>query len=150
MKRYLIASVILALILVSAFFYADNFKDGVDAYSRKGGMIAEKISGEESDIKAEAPLVKKGADSNQSSENQLVPRNFKIYINERYNYSILYPLDLLYPQGEAANGDGQKFLSKDGLVEMLVYGTLYQSGMEHERAVPFKEILKPCKTKNRP
>jgi hypothetical protein len=35
------------------------------------------------------------------------------YNNERYDYSIDYPLGVLYPQGEALNGDGQRFLSKD-------------------------------------
>lgn len=41
--------------------------------------------------------------------------------NARFGYSISYPSDLLLPQGEAQNGDGQKFLAKDGSAEMLVY-----------------------------
>ncbi|MBF0527809.1 MAG: hypothetical protein HQK55_00785 [Deltaproteobacteria bacterium] len=48
--------------------------------------------------------------------------NYAIYNNPRFVYSIAYPEEILIPQGEADNGDGQKFLSKDGKVVMLVYG----------------------------
>lgn len=52
-----------------------------------------------------------------------VPRHrYENYFNHRFEYSISYPSDLLYPQGEAANHDGQKFLSRDGRALMLVYG----------------------------
>lgn len=47
---------------------------------------------------------------------------YRTYHNARFDYSISYPVKVLIPQGEAANGDGQKFLSKDGHTEMLVYG----------------------------
>ncbi len=47
---------------------------------------------------------------------------YKTYDNARFGYSIAYPEGILIPQGEAENGDGQKFLSKDGKVVMLVYG----------------------------
>ena len=33
--------------------------------------------------------------------------NYKTYANARFKYSISYPADLLIPQGEAENGDGQ-------------------------------------------
>ncbi|PXX46855.1 hypothetical protein [Undibacterium pigrum] len=45
---------------------------------------------------------------------------YKTYVNGRYGFSIDYP-DYLIPQGEAANGDGQVFLSKDGEAELRVY-----------------------------
>lgn len=48
---------------------------------------------------------------------------YNTYSNARFDYSISYPAKLLIPQGEAENGDGQKFLSKDGRTEMLVYGS---------------------------
>jgi len=48
---------------------------------------------------------------------------YKTYNNKRFEYSISYPKDILYPQGEADNGDGQKFLSKEGDVSLLVYGS---------------------------
>lgn len=48
---------------------------------------------------------------------------YKTYTNARYGYSISYPSNLLIPQGEADNGDGQAFRSKDGAAEMLVYGS---------------------------
>jgi len=50
------------------------------------------------------------------------PAGYQSYYNSRFEYSISYT-SLLVPQGEAANGDGQKFLTRDGKVEMLVYGS---------------------------
>jgi hypothetical protein len=46
---------------------------------------------------------------------------WKIYTNVRFQYSICYPQDLLVPQGEAENSDGQKFLAMDG-AKLLVFG----------------------------
>ncbi len=46
---------------------------------------------------------------------------YKTYNNARFGYTISYPADLLDPQGEAANGDGEVF-SGDG-AEMRVYGS---------------------------
>src|SRR5207244_2912359 len=48
--------------------------------------------------------------------------NYKTYANARFKYSISYPTDLLIPQGESENGDGQVFREKSGSVEMRVYG----------------------------
>jgi hypothetical protein len=39
----------------------------------------------------------------------------------RFQYAICYPADLLVPQGEAPNGDGQRFLAKDG-AQLTVFG----------------------------
>jgi len=52
------------------------------------------------------------------------PQNsYKTYTNARFKYSISYPADLLIPQGEAENGDGQVFKEKSSSsVEMRVYG----------------------------
>jgi hypothetical protein len=49
---------------------------------------------------------------------------YDTYINARFGYSICYPPENLLPQGESDNGDGQRFLSKDGRTTMLVYGSL--------------------------
>jgi hypothetical protein len=43
------------------------------------------------------------------------------YTNVRFQYAICYPADLLVPQGESPNSDGQKFLAKDG-AQLLVFG----------------------------
>lgn len=48
---------------------------------------------------------------------------YKTYHNSRFDYFISYPEDVLFPQGEADNGDGQKFLSKEADVELLAYGS---------------------------
>jgi hypothetical protein len=47
---------------------------------------------------------------------------WKTYTNARFRYGICYPADLLVPQGEADNSDGQAFLAKDG-AKLLVYGS---------------------------
>ena len=46
------------------------------------------------------------------------------YSNGRFGYSIDYPKDLLIPQGESDNEDGQEFTSKDGKAVLLVWGHL--------------------------
>ena len=48
---------------------------------------------------------------------------FKKYVNVRFGYEISYPEAIMLPQGEAENGDGQRFLSREGDVEMLVWGS---------------------------
>ncbi|MCK5898981.1 MAG: hypothetical protein KAG06_07920 [Methylococcales bacterium] len=40
------------------------------------------------------------------------------YRNQRFSFSIPYPIDILYPQGESGNGDGQVFLSRDAQIEL--------------------------------
>ena len=47
--------------------------------------------------------------------------NFKTYNNARFGYTISYPANLLAPQGEADNGDGQTFTGEG--VKMTVFGT---------------------------
>lgn len=44
------------------------------------------------------------------------------YANSRFAYTICYPKNLLDPQGESENGDGQAFLARDG-ARLLVYGS---------------------------
>jgi hypothetical protein len=49
--------------------------------------------------------------------------NYQTYVNARFKYSISYPADLLIPQGESENGDGQVFKETGtSSVEMRVYG----------------------------
>lgn len=51
-----------------------------------------------------------------------VSRNkWAVYENARFDYSISYPSDLLAPQGEADNGDGQIFTGD--AAEMRVFGS---------------------------
>ena len=47
---------------------------------------------------------------------------WKTYTNVRFQYAICYPADLLVPQGEPDNADGQRFLAKDG-ARLVVYGS---------------------------
>ena len=60
-----------------------------------------------------------GAPSSQRTADQ---HGWMTYVNVRFQYSICYPQDLLVPQGEAANSDGQRFLSSKDNVELAVYG----------------------------
>jgi len=68
--------------------------------------------------------------------------NYRVYHNARFAYSISYPVDILVPQGESDNGDGQKFRSKDGRTEMIVYGS-YQVEKETLRKLYQAEVSAP-------
>jgi hypothetical protein len=57
------------------------------------------------------------------SQTMAAQTNFKTYSNARFGYSIAYPANLLVPQGEAENGDGQAFKGDGAL--MLVFGSNY-------------------------
>ncbi|WP_146108726.1 hypothetical protein [Chromatium okenii] len=45
------------------------------------------------------------------------------YLNARFQFSVRYPAQLLYPQGEADNGDGQRFVSRDARTTLAAFGT---------------------------
>lgn len=44
------------------------------------------------------------------------------YVNSRFGFEVRYPSGSFVPQGESDNGDGQRFLSSDGLAEWTVSG----------------------------
>jgi hypothetical protein len=48
-------------------------------------------------------------------------RTWRTYTNVRFQYTVCYPDDLLVPQSESDNSDGQKFLAADG-GQLIVYG----------------------------
>ena len=72
------------------------------------------------------------------------------YHNQRFGYSISYPKDILYPQGESGNGDGQKFLSKNADATLLVYAS--HNALDKSISQLYKEAItndatsKPRKT----
>lgn len=47
---------------------------------------------------------------------------FRRYTNVRFAYAVSYPADILIPQGESENSDGQIFRSRDRRAEMRVFG----------------------------
>ena len=49
--------------------------------------------------------------------------DYQRYRNDRFDYSVLYPQDILMPEGEPTNEDGQVFRSEDGNIVLRVYGT---------------------------
>lgn len=67
------------------------------------------------------PLFPANAQQRQSSTAPTI--RWQTYINARFGYSVRYPASLLAPQGEPDNGDGQRFLSRDGKTRLLVYGS---------------------------
>ncbi len=46
----------------------------------------------------------------------------KTYVNEKYAYRVDYPSAELIAKGEADAGDGQRFVSTDGKITVLVWG----------------------------
>lgn len=73
---------------------------------------------------------------------------YRTYHNVRFDYSISYPADLLIPQGEPVNGDGQRFVSRDSRTELLVYGA-YNSLEQTLRDVFEQESGRPAEHPNR-
>ncbi len=73
---------------------------------------------------------------------------YRTYSNARYGFSIAYPVGLLVPQGESDNGDGQKFVSRDGSASLTTFGSNrldrslqdeFQSAQEN-RSVTYKVL----------
>lgn len=73
---------------------------------------------------------------------------YRTYSNARYGFSIAYPVGLLIPQGEPDNGDGQKFVSRDGRASLTAFGSHrldrslqdeFQSAQEN-RSVTYKVL----------
>jgi hypothetical protein len=73
---------------------------------------------------------------------------YRTYSNARYAFSIAYPVGILVPQGEPDNGDGQKFVSRDGRASLTAFGSNrldrslqdeFQSAQEN-RAVSYKVL----------
>ena len=73
---------------------------------------------------------------------------YRTYSNARYGFSIAYPVGILLPQGESDNGDGQRFVSRQGSATLLAFGSNrldrslqdeFQSAQEN-RTVTYKVI----------
>jgi hypothetical protein len=73
---------------------------------------------------------------------------YRTYSNARYGFSIAYPVNVLFPQGESDNGDGQKFVSQNGRASLLAFGSQrldrslqdeFQSAQEN-RTVTYKVL----------
>lgn len=75
---------------------------------------------------------------------EIEPGDYETYENDRFDYSISYPSNFLIPQGVSANGDGQRFVSKDNRVVMSVFGQ--HNAMEKSLTELFEAELKPSRT----
>ncbi len=47
---------------------------------------------------------------------------YRTYFNTRFGTTVTYPINLVTPRPEPDNGDGRKFVSRDGQIELTVYG----------------------------
>ena len=56
----------------------------------------------------------------QATQAATADHAWKTYTNVRFQYKICDPADLLLPQGESGNSDGQTFLANDG-GKLVVY-----------------------------
>jgi hypothetical protein len=61
------------------------------------------------------------------------------YVNMKFAFSVAYPGEVFIPQGEAADGGGQKFLSRDGRAVVSAYG--YAAPPNHTLAAAYGETL---------
>ncbi len=74
------------------------------------------------------------------------------YVNARFGFELCFPAGSLVGQGESENGDGQRFLSPDGQIELLAWGghnaldqTLAQAFAEAKAASGLKATYTACK-----
>ena len=49
--------------------------------------------------------------------------SYRTYRNARFGTKVTYPANLVAPRPESANGDGRKFVSDDGQIELTVYAS---------------------------
>jgi hypothetical protein len=70
------------------------------------------------------------------------PGDYRTYRNERFDFSISYPSNYLIAQeSNTLKGDGRKFVSKDGRVEMVVYA--HDNDLEQSLREIYEKELKP-------
>ena len=106
----------------------------------------------ETEVQSDIPEEKAKSDIDVpgNTPSQTKELKFKFYGNSRFGYSVEYPAELLIPQGEAPNGDGQIFRNDEA--EMRVYGsnlllneTLqaeYESLLKEKKGVTYKVVKK--------
>jgi hypothetical protein len=61
------------------------------------------------------------ASAARSPQPKAAQHDWKRYTNVRFQYAICYPEDLLVPQGESENGDGERCAATDG-AHLITYG----------------------------
>lgn len=68
---------------------------------------------------------------------------YSVYRNTRYGYSVEVPA-FLAPQPEAENGDGRRFVSEDGGVEMAAWGeqNVFNRSLKEEYEERLRELEK--------
>ncbi len=69
---------------------------------------------------------------------------FATYNNDRFFFSVEYPVNLLKMQAPPVNNDGRTFRSKDGTAEMRVWGQ--HNALGRNLLEEYEESLKKCGT----
>ena len=108
----------IGLIIVFSTLYSCSNKTS-DKDSNNSDSEQSKTSNEEI-LSSETPK------NGEQSETKIQSPSFGTYCNDRFGFCIQYPENILYPQGESDNGDGQTFRSKSGdviLTVAKVYGS---------------------------
>jgi len=65
---------------------------------------------------------------------------FNVYHNDRFQFSVIFPVDILEPQGEPDNGDGQIFISGDKKTKLIASGR--HNAMDDTIEYAFKEACR--------
>lgn len=73
---------------------------------------------------------------------------YRTYTNDRFAYSIEYPSNLLSIQAPPENNDGRTFRSKDGKVEMRVWGQ--HNALGRDLVQEYDESVKRCGSSKTP
>jgi hypothetical protein len=132
----------IVLLSINAFVGCNNGRLGSEPVGPAGGSVRAEPTGtpppRPTSEKTELPESPTKSVDTELSEREL---KYEFYGNSRFGYSVEYPSELLVPQGEAPNGDGQIFSNDES--EMRVFGTnlLLNETLEAE----FKSLLKEKK-----
>lgn len=131
MKGILVCVIVLltAIVILLSMLVALNLKDNATFENREESRVNESF--EEKTTRSKEPEERAPATNtdskavvkeNEKSEDKSSDLAYLKYKNQRYGYTISYP-DFLIPQGESDNGDGQSFISADGEVKLIVWGS---------------------------
>lgn len=86
-----------------------------------GYLLLQEDSGPEVAVVTETKSeIKTEAHPEAEASIQVIDQENSVYTNVRFGFSLKFPHTVLSPQDEADNGDGQTFISKDGLTRLVV------------------------------
>lgn len=88
-------------------------------------IAAASFSGEA--VRGESVVPNTGDRSKQDISEMQIPQSRNVeydrYQNWRFNFSFIYPENFVEPQAPPTNNDGREFVSEDGLIRIVGYGS---------------------------